>query len=156
MKKTPNLDSLLNSADVNGSIIELDNFIGELCDYGDDFSNLTEHQKLFYLNQNLEREINNGGFEQYFRNSSGDNAHETLLSLKAIGAHKTADILQQSIDQFPNKLVTKFREKRIKNIEQIEERVKEVWNMLDQQFYKYEDDLNSMNINYVKKYRDYF
>jgi hypothetical protein len=156
MTKTPNLDSLLSSDDVNGSIIELDNFIGELCDYGDDYNNLTEHQKLFYLNQNLEREINNGGFEQYFRNSNGDNAHETILSLKAIGAYKTSDILQQAIDQFPNKQVSKAREERIKTIEQIENAVNEVWNKLDQNFFKYEDDLNALNISYVKKYKDFF
>ncbi|HMC84595.1 MAG TPA: DMP19 family protein [Chitinophagaceae bacterium] len=156
MTKTPNLDSLLSSDDVNASIIELDNFIGELCDYGDDYNNLTEQQRLFYLNQNLEREINNGGFEQYFRNSSGDNAHETILSLKAIGAYKTADILQQAIDQFPNKQVSKVREERIKSIEQIEEVVNEVWNKLGQKFFKYEDDLNALNIAYVKKYKDFF
>jgi|SRR5664279_383486 len=134
MTKTPNLDSLLSSDDPNGSIIELDNFIGELCDYGNDFGNLTEHQRLFYLNQNLEREVNNGGFEQYFRNSSGDNAHETILSLNAIGAYKTADILQQAIDQFPNKQISKDREERIKSIKQIEEAVNEVWNKLEQNF----------------------
>lgn len=43
--KIPNLDALLNSEDTNESIIELDNFIGEPCDYGDDFSKLTDHQK---------------------------------------------------------------------------------------------------------------
>ncbi len=110
----------------------------------------------FYLNQNLEREINNGGFEQYFRNSSVDNAHETILSLTAIGAYKTADILQQAIDQFPNKQVSRVREERIKTIEQIENAVNEVWNKLDQIFFKYEDDLNALNIAYIKKYKDFF
>ena len=91
MTKTPNLENILSSDDTNGSIIDLDNIIGELCEYGDDYEKLTEPQLLFYLNQNLEREVNNGGFNQYFSNSSGDNAHETLLSLKAIGAEKNAD-----------------------------------------------------------------
>ena len=44
MVRIPHLDVLLNSADINGSIIEVDNFIGEICEYGDDFSNLTEQQ----------------------------------------------------------------------------------------------------------------
>jgi len=156
MTKIPNLDILLNSEDTNRSIIELDNFIGELCDYGDDFSKLTDQQKLFYLNQNLEREINNGGFNQYFINSSGDNAHETILSLKAIGADKTADILQKAIDQFPNKTVPKDRDKRTEIVEQIEEVANEVWNDLDQKFYQYEDNLNTLNIEYIKKHTDFF
>ncbi len=156
MTKISNLDELLKSDDINGSIIELDNFIGELCDYGDDFSKLTDHQKLFYLNQNLEREINNGGFNQYFINSSGDNAHETILSLNAIGADKTADILQKAIDQFPNKTVPKDRGERTEIVERIEEVADEVWNDLDQKFYEYEDDLNTLNIEYVNKYKDFF
>jgi hypothetical protein len=150
------LDTLLNSKDINGSIIELDNFIGELCEYGDDISNLNDHQKLFYLNQTLEREINNGGFNQYFRNASGDHAHETILSLKAIGAEKTADILQNAIDQFPNKIVPKDRDERAEIIEEIEDNAKEVWDILDQKFYKYEDDLNLLNIEYVRRYQVFF
>ena len=156
MIKISNLDSLLNSDDTNSSIIELDNFISKLCDYGDDYSKLTEPQKLFYFNQNLEKEINNGGFNQYFCNSSGDNAHETILSLKAIGADRTADILQKAIDQFPGKKVQKDRDERNKIVEQIEEVVNEVWDELDQQFYKYQDDLNTLNIEYVKKHKDLF
>jgi len=156
MTKIKNLEDLLNSDDSNGSIIELDNFIGELCDYGDDFSKLSDHQKLFYLNQNLEREINNGGFNQYFCNSSGDNAHETILSLKAIGADKTADILQKAIDQFPDNTVPKDRDKRTEIVEQIEEAADEVWNDLDQKFYEYEDDLNTLNIEYIKKHKQFF
>ena len=156
MTKIKNLDKLLNSDDSTGSIIELDNFIGKLCDYGDDFSKLTDHQKQFYLNQNLEREINNGGFNQYFINSSGDNAHETILSLKAIGANKTADILQEAINQFPDKIVPKDRDERTEIVEEIEEIADEVWDDLDQKFYEYEDDLNSLNLEYIKKNRDFF
>ena len=156
MTKIKHLEELLSSADSNGSIIELDNFIGELCDYGYDLSKLTDQQKLFYLNQNLEREINNGGFNQYFCNSSGNNAHETVQSLKAIGADKTADILQKAIDQFPDKKVPKDRDERTKIVEEIEETADEVWSDLDQKFYKYEDDLNTLNIDYIKKHKDFF
>ena len=156
MTKISNLDELLKSEDTDRSIIELDDFINELCDYGDDFSKLTDHQKLFYLNQNLEREINNGGFNQFFCNSSGDNTHETILSLKAIGAGKTADILQKTIDQFPNKTVPKDRDERTEIVEKIEELADRVWNDLDKMFYEYEENLNDLNIEYVKKYKDFF
>ena len=151
MTKIPSLDNLLNSEDMNRSIIELDDFI---CGLSED--ELTDHQKSFYHNQNLEREVNNGGFNQYFCNTSGDNAHETVLSLQDIGATKTADILQQAIDQFPNKSVPKNRDERTRLVEQIEETANDVWNELDQIFYEYEDDLNTLNIQYVKKYKDFF
>src|SRR5690554_784754 len=123
---------------------------------GESLDKLTEQQKIFFFNQNLEREINNGGFNQYFINSSGDNSHETILSLKSIGADKTATILQKAIEQFPDKAVPKDRDERIEVVEQIEEIADEIWSELDEKFYEYEDDLNSLNIEYIKKYKDFF
>ncbi len=85
---------------------------------------LTEPQKLFYLNQNLEREVNNGGFHQYFINSSGDYSHETIQSLKSIGATTTALILQRATDQFPNKTVPKDEMTEVKQSSKLKKSLK--------------------------------
>ena len=153
MTKIDNIETLLSSEDTNGSIIELDNFIGDLCAYGEDMEKLTEPQKQFYYNQCLEREINNGGFNQYFINSSGDFAHQTIQSLKSIGANTTADILQKAIDQFPDKKVPQDRDERIELVEQIEETANEVWEELDGKFFEYADDLNTLNLNFVRQHK---
>ena len=150
------LDSLLSSTDTNSSVIEFDNYICKLCSWGDNLERLTQPQKNFFFNQNLEREINNGGFNQYFYNSSGDYAQETLTSLQAIGANKTADILRQAIDQFPSSTVPKDRQERQNLLEQIEANANEVWEQLDQMFYVYEDNLNELNLQYVKQHRNSF
>ena len=154
--KKLDLEKLLSSDETNGSIIELDNFIGELCSYGDDMDKLTEQQKQFYYNQCLEREINNGGFNQYFFNSSGDFAHKTVQSLLIIGANKTADILQKAIDQFPNSNVPENRTERQEILEQIQETADLIWEELDQKFFTYEDDLNTLNIEFIRKNKDKF
>ncbi len=152
-----NLDQLLASDDLNGSVIELDNFIGEFCSYGDEMDNLTEPQRKFYLNQNLEREVNNGGFNQYFINSSGDFAHETIDSLKEIGANRTAQILQRAIDLFPEQRVPKNRQERINVvIDTLPDIDDPVWEKLDEAFFRYEEDLNALNIEFVRKHRDAF
>lgn len=156
MRKIDNIDALLSADNKNDSIITLDNFICELCEWGDNMDALTDSQKNFYFNQNLEREINNGGFNQYFVNSSGDFAHETILSLKAIGADKTADILQQAINHFPDKSVPKDRDTRIETVEQIQDTANDAWEELDQKFFEYQDDLNSLNLDFVKKHKDKF
>jgi hypothetical protein len=117
---------------------------------------LTDSQRNFYYNQNLEREVNNGGFNQYFINSSGAFAHETINSLRVIGANHTADILQSAIDQFPGKKVPSNRDERIDLVGRIEETANEKWEELDQKFFEYKDNLNSLNIEYVKKYRTEF
>ncbi|TNE79852.1 MAG: DUF4375 domain-containing protein [Bacteroidetes bacterium] len=150
------LEKLLTSDDINGSIIQLDNFIGELCSYGEEMESLTDAQKLFYYNQCLEREVNNGGFSQYFFNASGDFAHQTVQSLKTIGANKTADILKKAIDQFPNSNVPEDRTERQDVISQIQETAEVVWEELDQKFFSYEDDLNALNIEFVRKNKDKF
>ena len=144
MRKIKNLDKLLKADNINSSIIDLDNFICEVCKDGDKMDKLSDPQKHFYLNQTLEREINNGGFDQYFCNSGKDNAYETIASLNSIGAKKTADILQRAIS-----LVLQL-------IEKAEEVSEEVWNDLDKEFLKYEDDLNFLNIQYVKHNKDFF
>jgi hypothetical protein len=154
--KTIDIERLIHSNNTNESIIELDKYICELCVWGSKTDKLSEQQKNFYYNQNLEREINNGGFSQYFFNSSGDFSQETINSLKLIGAHKTASILQKAIEQFPNKIVPKNRIVRQEIIEQIEENSNEIWEELDQKFFAYEDDLNSLNIEYVKQNKNKF
>lgn len=156
MKKIDNLEILLTSDNLNDSVIELDNFICELCEWGDNIDVLTDAQKNFYYNQNLEREINNGGFNQYFINSSGAFAHETIKSLRTIGANHTANILQAAIDEFPNKKVPTDRSERTNIVAQIEEAASDKWESLDQKFFEYKDNLNLLNIEYVKKYRTEF
>lgn len=153
MTRINNLETLLSSDDTNGSIIELDTFIAKLCSYGDEMDKLTEPQKQFYYNQCLEREINNGGFNQYFFNSSGDFANLTIQSLRTIGANTTADILQKAIDQFPDKKVPLDWTERQEILEQIQDTADPVWEELDQKFYEYADDLNNLNLNFIRQHK---
>jgi hypothetical protein len=154
--KKPDIELLLASPNLNSSIIELDDYICALCEWGDNLSALSNPQKVFYFNQELEREINNGGFDQYFHNTSGNYANDTIETLKLIGAIKTAKILQAAIEIFPDKKVPVNRNLRQNVMEDIEDTNKEHWNKLDQQFFKYEDDLNTLNIEFVRKNKQYF
>jgi hypothetical protein len=47
--------------------------------------------------EELDMEVNNGGFNQYFFNSSGQNCFETLRELKRVGKYKKAELLEQAI-----------------------------------------------------------
>ncbi len=151
-KNKPDVDALLISNDVNGSIIELDNYICELCEWGESLEKLSVPQKVFYFNQELEREVNNGGFDQYFFNSSGSFAHETMDSLKAVGAKKTAELLQRAIDQFPGGKVPNLTEARRDLMLKLwPDSLNQIWEDLDAKFYTYEDEdsLNDLNLEYV-------
>ena len=54
---------------------------------------LTPTEKIIFIMVGLEREINNGGFEQWFFNSAGNYALDTPAALEAIGANHTAGIV---------------------------------------------------------------
>jgi len=146
----PDIDKLITSSDKNKSIIELDNYICSFCDYGNKVELLTESQKSFFYNQNVEREINNGGFIQFYLNSSGNFAHETVDSLKAIGANKTAEIVLKANNQFPDQIVPKNNILRQEVLNKIDKKANEIWEELDQKFINYEEDLNSLNIEFIK------
>ena len=151
-----NLEKLLKAKNINDSIIKIDNFVSELCQWGERLDKLTEPQKNFYFNQCLEREVNNGGFSQYFTNSSGEYAHQTVETLKLIGANNFAKILQKAIDKFPSKTVPQDSGERQEIVEQIEENNDEVWEKLDDKFYEYPEDLNQLNINYIMQNKEFF
>ena len=140
-----------DSKDKNEVIIELDNKICNLSSWGEKLNKLNTSQRTFYYNQELEREINNGGFNQFYFNSSGNYAHEVIDSLVAIGANKTAEIVRKANSQFPSRKVPKDRDERQKVLNQIEEKANEVWENFDQEFCQYEDDLNSLNLEFIKK-----
>lgn len=48
--------------------------------------------------QALESEVNNGGYEQFFINSSNEYASMIVETLVRIGCHRTAEITQKAID----------------------------------------------------------
>ncbi|AXB56926.1 DMP19 family protein [Flavobacterium fluviale] len=149
--KKIDIQKLIQGENINDIIIEIDNYICTLCEWGDKMENLSNAQKFFYYNQNLEREINNGGFSQYFFNSTGDYAHETVDSLIAINANHTAKILKKAIAQFPENKVPKNSNLREEIIEKIEEEANIVWEELENDFFKYEDNLNELNLKFVKE-----
>lgn len=51
--------------------------------------------------ESLEREVNNGGYRQFFLNSSNEFAPTVVDALKRIGCTETAAITQQALDALP-------------------------------------------------------
>ena len=152
----PDIGKLLESTNLNNSIIELDNYICALCEWGSNLPALSQPQIVFYFNQELEREINNGGFDQYFHNTSGGYANDTIATLTLIGATKTAKILESAIEMFPDNNVPTDKWLRNDILESIRDKATSSWEELEVQFFKYEDDLNTLNMEFVKKNTEHF
>lgn len=157
-KKNNNFDlgKVLKLDDQTSVIIALDARVNELSNYGEDLTNLTEPQKNLMFVENAEREVNNGGFKQFYWNSSGDFAHETQNALKTIGANRIADIVSKANSVWPNQKVPKNRTRRQEIQEEIEEQANLTWEECDQEFYTYPDDIVTLLIDYVNKNRTDF
>lgn len=57
---------------------------------------LTAEERRYYVVRHFEREVNNGGFEQYFYNSAGAHFEEALAGLKLLGANHAATLLKKA------------------------------------------------------------
>ncbi|XLS29205.1 DMP19 family protein [Flavobacteriaceae bacterium M23B6Z8] len=151
-----NLDSVLANNNDLQILFAIDDHVNRLSNYGNDLTALTQEQANFLFVENLEREINNGGFRQFYWNSSGDYANETVKALLEIGALKTSFLVNKANQEFAKGEVPKEREERFKMLEAIEEKAESTWNELDKIFYKYEDPIGSLLIEYVRKNKNRF
>ena len=79
----------------------------------------------------FEGEIANGGISQFLSNSSGDMAEETVMALERINEPKTANLLRETLQCFPNGAVPKDCDARNGLMEQFDEKVEEQFDQFD-------------------------
>lgn len=148
--------SLPQPENLTDFLIALDNRISKKCNYGKEIEKLNEYEKTFFLTQKLEAEINNGGFDQFFFNSSGNFAYETVDAFQAIGAVKTAEICRKAINSFGKK-IPKDRDKRMNFFDKYaDDHVSNILDECDDAFYEYEEDLNQLNFDYIARNQAFF
>jgi len=107
--------------------------------------------QMVYTTSWLEAEVNNGGFNQYFWNSSGELANEALAGLVMIGAADHSTLLEEAIE------IRKREEQTMQELERkgTEEAFVESYkltalNDLDQRFYGLEQDLSKLRVAYIR------
>src|SRR5262245_26824721 len=66
------------------------------------FADLSPSEQVFILVWEVEAEVNNGGFNQFFFNSAGDRASATVAALRTIGAERMASIVDRANASFPD------------------------------------------------------
>lgn len=115
--------------------MEIDTYLNKKSKYREEMEKLNSSQRVLLIIESLEREINNGGFHQFYWNSSGNYAMETVEALNQIGATKTAGIVKKANDQFPNGIVPEDWDERGRILDLISEKSSEYWNTLDAKFY---------------------
>jgi hypothetical protein len=106
------------------------------------------HEEVRRLVGWLEAEINNGGFDQFFFNSAGDETSATIEALEAIGAHRTAAIVRQACARFPGGMPPADRDARQQLLIDVVSPDADAFESEDDAFLAYEDDLEDLVARY--------
>ncbi len=114
---------------------------------------LSETERRLLAAYLVEAEVNNGGFDQYFFNSAGDDAEAALAGLKEMGAGGAAALLERAMAVFPGGKPPADRFKRQGVMEQIASQSKPVWNNCDDEFYELKESISELSLAYAKKKR---
>jgi hypothetical protein len=117
------------------------------------YEELTAAEKVFVSIWELESEVNNGGFDQYFLNSSGDNARYCVSALEKIGAMNFAALVKQANSVFENGEPPADPGIRQPQVVKFSDEQKKFLGELDQKFFKYPDNLTDLLFDFVTKNR---
>ena len=122
----------------------------------EDFIRQSLPQMVFSAIWDVEGEVNNGGFSQYFGNNSAETSQFVVEALRTIAAPDTAAICERAISAaFPGglpkttngirQLAAEFSDE---TLEQLDE--------LDQEFFSYPHNLTDLLFNYVSMHPEEF
>jgi|KBSMisStaDraftv2_1062788.scaffolds.fasta_scaffold157463_3 hypothetical protein len=91
----------------------------------------------------LNAEVMNGGFDQYYSNSTGEQAYFAPEALRLIGAHQTAAIVSRANAVFGPDGPSKLRTTREEQLSAISPRDEEdtFWDSFNNEFYAYPEKL---------------
>lgn len=97
---------------------------------------LTSGRRAIRLIADVEMEVNNGGFDQYYLNSSGDGAILAPAALRAFGFDKAASLVEAANNAFTKDMgPPQSRRARLKLMDKLGEAASELWASLDNQFF---------------------
>ena len=151
--KEPELSAIWRETDENRFVTALSARVAEKCAYGEDLAALSPAERVFYLTQTCEEEVNNGGFDQLFFNAGFD-LRELPEAFRAIGAPRTGDICARALAALGGG-VSEDREARREVLASQKGPSAEL-GACDEAFLRYEEDLAARNAAYVRAHREDF
>lgn len=155
-QETLSVEEIWEIEDAYDFVSELSMYIAEKCAYGSNLDALSEQERVFYIAQTLEMEVNNGGFWQFFFNTDSAVFSETESALQEIGAAKTAQLYREAVAAFDQEMPA-GRAQRMKMLNKVGmEECYEILSEFDDAFYAYEEDLTALLYAYAQSNRDAF
>jgi hypothetical protein len=116
---------------------------------GAKFDALPELDRVLIAIWGLEADVNNGGFDQYYFNSSGDQAFSAPVALEKIGAGRMAAIVREANSLFGREGPPRDRDTRQSELAAITEHNEALFDKLNGRFYDYPDDIAALLTAYL-------
>jgi len=111
---------------------------------------LTQKERYIYAIDGMLTEVNNGGFNQFFFNSTGELTYELVAALEEIGSTKFKSIASKAVDIF-GEIPSLDEDSRYSHLEKItKEDELRLWDECDDEFYDCDEDIESMTVAYAK------
>lgn len=115
-----------------------------------DFRDQVEEQQVFSAIWELEGQVNNGGFAQYFTSADGHTANFAPEALRRVGANNFADIVARAFYAVSPSPLPDDQLSRQEIIDGIDEKTQDTLESLDQEFFAYPDNLTELLFEYVR------
>lgn len=135
--------------DPSDFLVAMNGWIGKKCGYGNNMAALSAYERVFYITQSCAAEVSNGGFAQFFFNSSGNFSCELVRAFTEIGAAKTAQICSMALGAFGGALPTDSDERQKALAAMGNDEVDIILEECSVAFLKDEDDLALLSYSYV-------
>jgi hypothetical protein len=101
---------------------------------------LTAAEKHVCAIQELDAEVNNGGFAQYYFNSSGDHWKDAQNGLAAIGARRRHRLMSATVDKFGDSQPAADRGTRTAQLSKLVRKKEDPFNEQDNAWYEIKDE----------------
>ena len=114
-------------------------------------ASFTRGERFVYAIEGMVREVNNGGWNQFFFNSSGALAFDLVPALEAVGSKKNLSIAQRALKIFgkPASLGEDERSKQLAKVTRDGEN--NPWEALEGEFYHNPEDLDAMLVEFIAR-----
>ncbi|HWG47688.1 MAG TPA: DMP19 family protein [Gemmataceae bacterium] len=127
-------------------------FVCTLCEQGG-VTDLTKPQLYYLVLWQLDAEVRNGGFSQYFFNSSSDLSCYVVEAAKAVGALEAARIIQKAIALFGEDGPYPDRDERMDQLSRVDY---EAMRKLDTEYYECPENMDELLPQFVASNPDAF
>lgn len=141
--------------DKNSYLISLSE--SEQTDFGRvDFADQSEPQKIFSAIWDLESQVNNGGFDQYFRYTDSESIAFSPAALGVIGATKCAAIVGRAISLVFGAPIPATEDERLERLDSLGDDALPRLEEIDSDFFGYPDNLTDLLFAFVAQHPSAF